>query len=167
MSQHFPIAPPLVVSQWFNTQQPITLDSLRGRVVALHTFQMLCPGCVTHGLPQAVRLSNTFDAKELRVIGLHTVFEHHEVMTAAALKVFIHEYRLSFPIGIDQPDPATGLPLTMQAYGLQGTPSLVLLDKTGRVRLHQLGQLDDLLVGAMIGRLLQEGAERTRTVLGS
>ena len=49
-------APPLRVSQWFNAPRPLTLDSLRGRAVALHAFQMLCPGCVSHGLPQAGRL---------------------------------------------------------------------------------------------------------------
>jgi hypothetical protein len=32
------------VSRWFNTAAPITLESLPGRVVAVHTFQMLCPG---------------------------------------------------------------------------------------------------------------------------
>ena len=37
-------APELVVSRWFNTSEPLTLAGLRGRVVMLHAFQMLCPG---------------------------------------------------------------------------------------------------------------------------
>lgn len=148
--------PPLQVSQWFNTPGPITLEGLRGRVVALHAFQMLCPGCVAHGIPQAVRLHQTFAAEELAVIGLHTVFEHHEVMGPAALQVFIHEYRLRFPVGVDQAGGPGGVPLTMAALGLRGTPSLVLLDRRGRIRLHHFGQLDDLALGATLGRLLAQ-----------
>lgn len=34
---------------WFNSG-PLTLADLRGRVVVLEAFQMLCPGCVAHGL---------------------------------------------------------------------------------------------------------------------
>ena len=37
-----------------------------------------------------------------------------------------------------------------------GTPSVVLLDRAGRVRLHHFGQIDDLELGAQIGSLLAE-----------
>lgn len=148
------IAPPLHVSQWFNTPHAITLDAYRGRVVALHAFQMLCPGCVSHGVPQAVRLHQSFPHDRLAVIGLHTVFEHHDVMGPAALSVFIHEYRLEFPIGVDEPSPDTGTPRTMTALGLRGTPSLVLIDRDGAIRLEHLGRIDDLALGAIVGQLM-------------
>jgi hypothetical protein len=148
------ITPTLHVSRWFNTPVPISLDALRGRVVAIHTFQMLCPGCVMHGLPQAVRLREAFPADQLAVIGLHTVFEHHAVMGAAALEAFIHEYRLGFPIGVDEADPCSPIPKTMAAWGLQGTPSLVLVDREGRVQLNHVGRIDDMALGAVVGQLL-------------
>lgn len=150
-------APTLRVSQWLNTDRPIELEALRGRVVLLHAFQMLCPGCLSHGLPQAQRVRQVFGDDELVVLGLHTVFEHHEVMTEAALRVFIHEYRWSFPIGIDQAAPDGDLPLTMQAYGFRGTPSLALIDRQGELRFDHLGRIDDLALGGMLGRLLAEG----------
>lgn len=158
------LAPPLQIEHWLNTAQPIALDDLRGRVVAVHAFQMLCPGCVAHGLPQAARLHELFPPEQLAVIGLHSVFEHHAVMRPkAALQAFIHEYRLTFPIGIDRPDPQGGaVPLTMQALGLRGTPSLILLDRRGRVRLHQFGRADDLQVGALIGQLIAEAFDDER-----
>lgn len=154
-------APPLEVDHWFNTPQALSWESLRGKVVALHAFQMLCPGCVAHGLPQATRMHEVFAKDPLAVVGLHTVFEHHDVMQARApLAAFIHEYRLRFPIGIDRPDPSGGpVPLTMQALGLRGTPSLIVLDKRGRIRLHQFGRSDDLKVGALVGELLAEPDE--------
>ncbi|AOB27138.1 redoxin domain-containing protein [Bordetella bronchiseptica] len=162
MSRHQALAavaaPPLQVDAWLNTPEPLELARLRGQVVVLHAFQMLCPGCLAHGLPQAERLHRLFRDDGVAVIGLHTVFEHHAVMGPEALRVFNHEYRWSFPIGIDRPDPDGDMPLTMRAYRLGGTPSLVLLDRRGRIRLHHLGRLDDLALGAAIGRLLAEDA---------
>jgi hypothetical protein len=88
-------APELVTSQWFNSPEPLTLASLKGKVVLIHAFQMLCPGCVAHGTPQAEKARRIFKGSDLQVIGLHTVFEHHEAMTPISLKAFIHEYRLN------------------------------------------------------------------------
>ncbi|KFI22863.1 peroxiredoxin family protein [Nitrosococcus oceani] len=150
------LAPEWKVAQWFNTQQPLQLADLRGKVVVIHAFQMLCPGCVVHGLPQTQKIYNVFDANEVVVVGLHTVFEHHEVMTPQALEVFIHEYRYTFPIGVDQPDGQSGLPLTMRAYGMRGTPSLILIDHKGRLRKHSFGRDDDIQVGADIATLVSE-----------
>lgn len=151
-------APAWSVSQWMNTPDDITLESLRGLVVVLHAFQMLCPGCVSHGIPQAKSIHTAFPLDKVRVIGLHTVFEHHDAMGPVSLAAFLHEYRVGFPVAIDQAGENIPIPKTMQAYGMQGTPTLVLIDKTGHIRLHQFGQLDDLRVGALIGQLLSEDA---------
>ncbi|HWL48143.1 MAG TPA: TlpA family protein disulfide reductase, partial [Sphingomonadaceae bacterium] len=70
------------------------------------------------------------------------------------------EYRLGFPIAVDRPD-GQGLPHTMAAYGLEGTPSLVLIDRQGRIRKQSLGAQDDMAVGAEIGLLLGEKDEAT------
>ena len=144
-------------SHWFNTPTPIELDDLRGRVVLVHAFQMLCPACVAHGLPQALRVHEAFQGDAVTVIGLHMVFEHHEVIGPQALQAFIQEYRLPFPIGIDQAAEAGPLPVTMAQWGLRGTPSVVLFDRQGRARLHRFGVVDDLVLGAAIGQLLAEG----------
>lgn len=152
-TQH-PVLPEWNVSTWLNTPAPLTLASLRGRVVLLHSFQMLCPGCVSHGLPQAERVHRSFAAADLVVVGLHTVFEHHAVMTVDALRAFLHEYRWSFAVGVDAPDGRGGPSLTMARYGLHGTPSCLVLDRQGRVRLHHFGQMDDLRLGALLGTLI-------------
>jgi len=87
---------------------------------------MFCPGCVSHGIPQALKIRKTIAETDIEVLRLHTVFEHHSVMGKDALKVFLHEYRIRFPVGIDQADADSSIPLTMRAYGLRGTPSLIL-----------------------------------------
>ena len=153
-------APPWATREWFNTQRPLHLTDLRGQVVVLHTFQMLCPGCVQHGLPQAQRVHNTFAGAGVVVVGLHTVFEHHAAMTPVSLQAFLHEYRIRFPVGVDAPSGQAHnpVPLTMQAYGLQGTPSLVLIDRQGQLRHHAFGAVDDLALGASIATLIAEPA---------
>lgn len=149
-------APELAVSRWFNTRAPLTLAGLRGRPVLIHAFQMLCPGCVAHGTPQAERAHRLFRDTDLQVIGLHTVFEHHEAMTPVSLAAFIHEYRLTFPIGVDQAGNGTPLPVTMERLGLRGTPSSVLIGRDGTIRHHSLGQEDDMALGARIAAALAE-----------
>ena len=150
-------APELDVARWLNTPEPLSLERLRGRVVLVEAFQMLCPGCVAHGLPQAKRVSETFSRDDVVVLGLHSVFEHNDAQgRPEALAAFLHEYRIAFPVGIDRPSEAGGVPKTMAAYRLQGTPSLILVDRQGRLRKQTFGFQEDLALGAEIMALLRE-----------
>lgn len=150
-------APEWQTTEWFNTREPLTLESLRGKVVLLSAFQMLCPGCVSRGIPQARRVHELFRGQPLVVVGLHTVFEHHEAMGPESLRAFLHEYKVPFPVGVDAPDPESGaIPLTMRAYAMQGTPTTVLIDAKGRVRRQVLGPHEDLMLGAELQTLLLE-----------
>jgi hypothetical protein len=152
-------APRWTTSEWFNLPggalQPA---DLRGKVVVLHAFQMLCPACVAHGLPQAMRVHAHFAAQGVVVVGLHTVFEHHAAMRPVSLEVFLHEYRIAFPVGVDAPsaERSDPVPVTMRTYGLQGTPSLILIDRHGDLRLHAFGAVDDMALGAAIAALVGE-----------
>src|SRR5207302_1238683 len=91
-------APELIVQSWYNTDHPLSLSSLRGRVVVLAAFQVLCPKSLSSGIPQAERIYQTFEPTDVVVIGLHATFEHHDAFNPAVLKAFIQEYRLKFPI---------------------------------------------------------------------
>ena len=153
-----PSAMVLDVAGWANSE-PIELAGLRGRVVLIEAFQMLCPACVTHGIPQAQRVYRTFDRSQVVVLGLHTVFEHHAVMGPDALAAFLSEYKVRFPVAIDRPVEGRRLPATMQHYQLQGTPTMLLVDRAGRVRHSILGAVDDLTLGFRLGELLSEPAE--------
>jgi hypothetical protein len=124
-------------------------------VVVLEAFQMLCPSCVSHSLPQALRVAGTFPADDV-VLGLHTVFEHHEAMTPVALRAFAHENRLRFPIAIDRHDGDDPTPVTSARYRMQGAPTTVLIDRAGRLRSHALGSVPDVALGAQIATLVTE-----------
>ncbi len=152
-------APEWQAARWFNTDAAPSVAALRGRVVLLHAFQMLCPGCVQHGLPQAERARTRFAGEGLAVIGAHSVFEHHAAMRPKALAVFLHEYRIGYPVFVDAHDDGDPLPRTLRAYGWRGTPSLTLIDRQGCIRFSHFGVVDDLVLGAWIGRLMAEPAD--------
>lgn len=147
-------APELAVSRWFNSLAAVTLASLKGRPVYMHSFQLLCPGCVAHSIPQVKRIERIFSNSDLQVIGIHTVFEHHAAMMPVTLEAFLHEYRISHPVGVDQADGASDIPITMRRYGFRGTPSSVLIGRDGSIIHQNFGVEDDIAVGAHIALAL-------------
>lgn len=152
------VAPEWQVQTWFNSDRPLQLAGLRGRVVVLAAFQVFCPKSIAVAIPQTLRIFETFEPNDVAVVGLHATFEHHAAISIPVLKAFIHEYRLKFPIALDQPNPASPIPLTMDRYQMRGTPSLVLIDRLGCIRKHSFGAVEDLRIGAEIGALIQETA---------
>lgn len=68
--------------------------------------------------------------------GLHTVLEHHESMRETGLKAFLHAFRVPLPVAIDRHGDGKALTLTMAREELRGTPTLILIDRSG-IRAHQ------------------------------
>ena len=151
-------APELIIEKWLNTNDDISLKSLKGNVIVVYAFQMLCPGCVENSNPQARKVDAVFKEMGVKVLGLHTVFEHHEAMSEVSLKAFLHEYKISFPVGIDMPSNTHNMPIpqTMSLYGMAGTPTLLLIDRKGMLRKHKMGHEDDLILGAELMSLVDE-----------
>jgi len=50
----------------------------------------------------------------------------------------------------------TPIPATMQAYGMSGTTTSILINRAGLIRAYRMGAMDDLEPGLMIGMLLSE-----------
>jgi hypothetical protein len=155
MTQEKRPAPDWVTEQWLNAETPLSLAALRGRVIVAGAFQMLCPGCVSELIPQLRQVHALFKGAELSVLGLHTVFEHHDAMGPISLKAFLHENRIAFPVAIDQPQmPGNPIPTTMERYGMQGTPTMLLIDRAGNLRRQTFGHILDMQLGAEITALL-------------
>jgi hypothetical protein len=157
-----PEAPPeLDVARWLNSDDPLSLAALKGKVVVMSVFQMLCPGSVRHALPQAARIAAGFEDGEVQVIGLHSVFEEHAKQGPEALRGFLEEHELPFPVAIDAAD-ARDLPKTFMSYEVQGTPTVLIFDRQGRLRRHYLGQVDDIRLGAEVMALAMEDVDSPR-----
>jgi hypothetical protein len=75
----------------------------------------------------------------------------------APLAAFLAEYGYRFPVAVDR-STGRGLPATMAAYGMEGTPTMLLIGRDGRLRRQIFGHIPDLRLGAEIMALI-DGAE--------
>lgn len=150
--------PEIEASQWL-LSEPVSIAAQRGKVVLVYAYQMLCPGCVVHAAPQVQKVRNFYSPEVLTVIGLHSVFEHHAAMGPESLKAYLHEFKYTYPVAIDRHSGGNLLPDTMTKLSLRGTPSILLIDKLGRLRRHFFGQMEDLRLGTEIGLLIGEHYE--------
>jgi hypothetical protein len=67
-------APNLHVSSWVQGK-PTNIDKEKGNVVLVEVFQVNCPGCFIHGIPETIDIYNKHKEKGLTVLGLATAFE--------------------------------------------------------------------------------------------
>ncbi len=157
-----PESPPeITASRWYNTKEPVRLKGYQGKVVVVAVFQILCPGSMKYGLPQAMRLRESFADSEVAVLGLHMAFENFDKQSPEKVEAFLAQNGITIPIAYDKPN-GEGLPATMEAYELQGTPAILIFDRQGRLRRHYLGAVDDLRIGAEIMGLLMEEKDSPR-----
>jgi hypothetical protein len=81
-------APNLIVSEWIQGR-PTNIDKERGNVVLVEVFQVNCPGCFTHGIPQAIDMYMKYHDGGLRVLGVATAFEDFDKNTLENLKLLL------------------------------------------------------------------------------
>ena len=81
-------APNLSVSEWIQGK-PTNIDKERGNVVLVEVFQVNCPGCFTHGIPQAIDMYVKYYQDGLRVLGVATAFEDFDKNTLDNLKLLL------------------------------------------------------------------------------
>ena len=117
-------APNLSVSEWIQGR-PTNIDKEMGNVVLVEVFQVNCPGCFTHGIPQAIDMHMKYYQDGLRVLGVATAFEDFDKNTLDNLKLLLTTgevigetrrvlaeygrlapgnklgYKIPFPVGMD------------------------------------------------------------------
>jgi peroxiredoxin len=152
-------APPLQVSQWFNSP-PLSLEQLRGKVVLVRWFMgPSCPFC-SGTAPTLRALHARYAAKGLAVIGMY----HHKEATPLdpeEVAGWVKHYGYEFPVAIDK-DWTTLRRWWLDGHDRSYTSASFLIDKTGVVRRVHLGGLiapegDDITaITADIERLLAQ-----------
>ncbi|HEX5387774.1 MAG TPA: redoxin domain-containing protein [Gemmatimonadales bacterium] len=122
-------------SSWLNTEQPLTLESLKGRVVLLNFWVYTCYNC-TNTVPSLVDFDREYRDRGLTLIGIHTPEfppysgEHDKGNVERALR----QYHIEYPVAQDNDDR------TWNLYGIRFWPSFVLIDKKGRIRYEGAGE---------------------------
>lgn len=77
-------------------------------------------------------------------------------MSPVTLKAFLHEYRITSPVGVDMADTHSDIPITMQRFALRGTPSSILIGRDGNIINQAFGVEADLVLGARVAMALSE-----------
>lgn len=118
----------------------LSLEDLKGSPVILDFWATWCQPCAMQ-TPVLDRLARRHQARGLKVIGLNVADDEHE---AAAR--YAQTKGLSYPIIVD----ATGE--TQRKYAVTRLPSLVIIDREGRVVHQTSGFVDE----ASLDRLLKD-----------
>lgn len=159
-------APEWQVSEWVNGD-PGPLDRLKGQVVVILFFQLWCPESNDFGVPLFNRWNELWgDQPRVTIVGIHSVFEGHEEQTPAALKRFVEEWGIEYPVGIDAYLPGDDIPITMRRFEAQGTPQVVIVDSEGKIRFSHFGRFDPDIVESWVERLIEDGGDDRRSRRG-
>jgi len=141
--------------RWFNTPggKPLTIASLRGRVVLVDFWTYTCINCI-RTFPFLKALDAKYRADGLTIVGVHSPefsFEHD----ASNVSASIDQNGLKYPVVQDN---NLG---TWNAYGNQYWPADYLIDAQGNVRHTHFGEGDYPETEAAVRALLAEaGAAR-------
>ena len=142
---------------WLNTDRPLDLAALRGRVVVLDFWTFACVNCL-HVIDELRPLEAKYP-DEVVVIGVHSpkfAYEtEHDAVVAAVERLEIHH-----PV-LDDP----GL-LTWRQYAIKAWPTLVVIDPEGYVVAQAAGEGQVSALDAIIADLLADHRARGTLTAG-
>lgn len=145
-------APPFTgINAWLNTpgDRPLTLQSLRGKVVLVDFWTYSCINC-RRSLPHVEAWYREYEKYGFVVVGVHTpefAFEHVVSNVESASKVLGVQY----PVAVDDDYG------TWDAYGNQYWPAEYLIDQNGVIRREEFGEGNYAGTETAIRALLEAG----------
>jgi thiol-disulfide isomerase/thioredoxin len=110
--------------EWLNTDRPLSLRELRGKVVVLDFWTYCCINCM-HVIPDLKKLERKYP-NELVVIGVHSAKFFTERDTGN-IREAILRYELEHPVVNDKDH------VVWQQYAVRAWPTLMLIDPAGKV----------------------------------
>jgi cytochrome c biogenesis protein CcmG/thiol:disulfide interchange protein DsbE len=124
--------------------QPVSLDSLRGRVVVVNFWASWCyPACYEEA-PVLERGWREYRDRGVTILGID-IQDKPE-----AAEKFIRDLGLTFP---NAPDPSGKVSVD---FGVYGVPETFFVDRQGRVRAKHVGAVTDQVLRDQLERLLAE-----------
>jgi thiol-disulfide isomerase/thioredoxin len=139
---------------WINSDGPVHLEKLRGKVVLLDFWTYCCINC-HHILPDLAMLEKKYK-NQLVVIGVHTAKFEAEKDTEN-IRSKVHEYQIHHPVANDANQ------VIWTRFGIDGWPGLVVIDVNGQIanggRFSGEGHRAELdtLIGGLIAKARSRG----------
>jgi cytochrome c biogenesis protein CcdA/thiol-disulfide isomerase/thioredoxin len=135
------------ISHWFNSK-PLTLPSLRGKVVLVDFWTYSCINCL-RTLPHLKAWWRDYEQRGLVIVGVHTPEFAFEAKTSNVGKA-VEQLGVRWPVALDD---RYG---TWKAYSNQYWPAEYLIDRSGHVRNAHFGEGEYDRTERLIRRLLGE-----------
>jgi DNA-binding beta-propeller fold protein YncE len=132
---------------WLNTDKPITLQGLRGKIVLLDFWTYGCINCV-HIIPDLKKLEAKY-ANQLVVIGVHSAKFENEKVTENIRKIIVR-YGVEHPVVNDADFKI------WDAYTMRAWPGLALITPDGYVVGKWFGEGHFDKIETEITRLIEE-----------
>jgi len=135
------------IKGWVNSE-PISLMSLKGKVVFLDFWTYGCPNCV-RTLPYVEELHERYARHDLVVIGVHTP-EFPREKNPERVANAVQKAGLQYPIALDSDNS------TWKLYGNHYWPRQTLVSADGIVRYEHVGEGDYGEIDRKVKELLSE-----------
>ncbi|MBV9958738.1 MAG: redoxin domain-containing protein, partial [Acidobacteria bacterium] len=136
---------------WLNTDKPLSLAALKGKVVLLDFWTYGCINCI-HIIPDLKRLEKKY-SNQLVVIGVHSAKFENEKETDNIRRI-IMRYELEHPVVNDADFKV------WEAYAVRAWPTQVLIDPAGYVIGSVSGEGNYELLDEAIGKTVEEFRKR-------
>ncbi|MBA3443111.1 MAG: redoxin domain-containing protein [Pyrinomonadaceae bacterium] len=136
---------------WLNTDKPLSLAALRGKIVLLDFWTYGCINCI-HIIPDLKKLEAKY-GNQLVVIGVHSAKFDNEKETDNIRRIILR-YEIEHPVVNDADFKI------WQAYGVRAWPTRVLIDPAGYVFGQVSGEGNYEGFDRIIGQLAEDFRKR-------
>lgn len=146
-------APEIKIEKWINSE-PLSLASLRGRVVLLEFWATWCQPC-EEIIPTLKRLHSEYAGRGLLIAALTRHYlayqgaAEEQMREVELIQSYVDKHEITYAVGIAEDERAQEL------YGANGLPSLVLVDREGIVR-YSYGSGEDEQFQRLLSQCLAE-----------
>lgn len=138
-------------SGWLNTDKPLSLAALKGKVVLLDFWTYGCINCI-HIIPDLKKLEEKY-ANQLVVIGVHSAKFKNEKETENIRRIILR-YELEHPVYNDSEYAV------WQSYGVRAWPTQVLIDPAGYIVGGVSGEGNYDAIDEAIAKVVEEFRKR-------
>jgi len=132
---------------WLNTDKPLSLAALKGKVVLLDFWTYGCINCI-HIIPDLKKLEAKY-ANQLVVIGVHSAKFQNEKETENIRRIILR-YEIEHPVYNDSEYAV------WQSYGVRAWPTQVLIDPAGYVIGGVSGEGNYEVIDQAIAKTIEE-----------